>query len=330
MALEGVPLYIGGDTAQHNADVSRVLPFAAFNGNEGIVRPTHHKVHELSTPGTSVNVDPGACAIIARAPGQLAQSYVWAFPTAKQLAVPPSDSSGSRHHLVIIRVEDPYDGSGKWPVPSDEVNGPYIYVRLIEDVPAGTTDIHNLEGTLGVMSAITLARIDVPTSESTIINDYITHLRELANPFKDFLPKSQRHSNDTLITPFTTSPVEYPQENNHFTPVVPPRATRMNIRYDIVTASAVSSDSSANLYGNQNILVDGSNVPGFSEWNFDWNGGAARFNMTAFADDVDVSGSQGQTVDISSEIYMQGGAGELHEDNGTNTFLQVYFYEEPV
>lgn len=328
MGFTGVPLFIGGDKAQHSAKASRLLSYAPFNGGEGVVRPSHCRIVEGATPGAFVDMRIGAVVIEGRGPQQFCQSYADLADTEGSVNITPTDSSGTRYDLIIARVEDPHDGSGLWPVPSDPANGPYLHLRVIENVPSDTTTLTELFPQIGVMSGIPLARLRIPASTATITQGMITDLRFLANPRKDYWQDTNRHSGATLYTNFQTGTrLEFPRENGKFTVPVPHFATKMNVRLEVSTATAESSASPANMWGNNEVFINGANVAGFSEWNEDWNGGQSRFSMTALGD-VDVTAYQGQSVTVESTINFQGGGDNLHEDNGTNVHVQAYFSEE--
>lgn len=179
MAFDPVPWFIEGG-AQHSAEVARLLAHIATGGGEGVLNAMDMRVLALSTPGTAVRVMPGACAIKNRALGSENQSYLArAMIEVDDLEIPASGSAGPRTHLVIARVENPHISGEPWGAPPDVEDGPYIYPRVVPDVPITTRSVHELG--LGY-SAITLARINVPANTATITQSMITDLRGLINP----------------------------------------------------------------------------------------------------------------------------------------------------
>lgn len=177
MAFDSVPWFVEGG-AQHSAEVARLLAHIATGGKEGILNSTDLRVQALSVPATQIRVMPGACTIINRSLGGENQSYVARAATETDINVPASGSSGPRTHLVIARVENPFISGEPWGPAPDLEDGPYIYARLIPDVPISTKSV--LELNLGY-SAITLARVTVPANTATITNSMITDLRGMAN-----------------------------------------------------------------------------------------------------------------------------------------------------
>ncbi|MEU3455577.1 hypothetical protein ABZ671_18550 [Micromonospora sp. NPDC006766] len=171
-----------GGGASHSAEVARLLAYVAFRGNEGIIGVDDLKVKSLPVPGGSVTVDPGACAILCRATGQLHQAYAGRLPTQDTAGIAATGSGAGRSDLVIARVEDPWLAGEPWPNPSDPTVGPYIRTRVIPGVPSTTKRLTDLN--LG-MSGIALARVDLPASTGTVTQAMITDLRKIANPRRD-------------------------------------------------------------------------------------------------------------------------------------------------
>lgn len=166
--------FIDGDsetTVLHDASVVRVQTYASFNGGEGVINPTDLRVLELSTPGTSVRVMPGACCVLNRALGGENEAYAAKLSSQDEVAITPTGSGSGRSDLIIVRVENPFLSGEPW----TDLNPPFVYSRVIEDVPPNTKSVHDLG--LGY-SAITLARLDIPSSTGTITNSMVVNLRE--------------------------------------------------------------------------------------------------------------------------------------------------------
>lgn len=178
MPFDPVPWFIEGG-AMHSAEVARMLANVATGNQEGCLNTFDLRVLALATPGTNVRVMPGACVINNRALASEDQSYMGRSPIEDDtIAIPASGSSGPRTHLVIARVENPYISGEPWAAPPDAANGPYIFARVIPDVPITVRSVHELG--LGY-SAITLARITVPANTATVTQSMITDLRSLVN-----------------------------------------------------------------------------------------------------------------------------------------------------
>lgn len=178
MAFDPVPWFVGGG-AQHSADVARLLMYLATGGSEGVVNRTDMRVLALAVPGGNVRVMPGACVILNRALGGANQSYGGRIAQEDDtVAIAATGSSGGRSDLIIARVEDPTISGEPWQTPDPVETGPYIYPRVIANVPSGTRSVHELG--LGY-SAITLARVDIPASTGAITQAMIKDLRPICN-----------------------------------------------------------------------------------------------------------------------------------------------------
>lgn len=185
MGFDPVPWFVEGG-AQHSAQVARTMAWYCTGGMEGVATATDLRVLALSTPGTRVRVMPGACCILNRALGGESESYVGKMRTQDDtIEIPASGAGGPRTHLIVARVENPNISGEPWAAAPDVEDGPYIYPRVIPDVPIGIRSVHEL----GLAySAITLGRVVVPASTATITQAMLTDLRTVANPLTGMQP----------------------------------------------------------------------------------------------------------------------------------------------
>lgn len=187
MAWDNVPWFVGGG-AQHSPEVARLVPYALSGRAEGIVDPTDLKVQPLAVPGTSVRVSPGAALIRERTSGATNQTYVARMATEDVVPITATGSGSGRRDLIVARVEDPYVAGAPWDDPVDPTVGPYVYTRVIPNVPASAI-ASNLAATQYLrtlnMSAIPLAAIDLPASTGTVQASHIKDLRSVAIPNRE-------------------------------------------------------------------------------------------------------------------------------------------------
>lgn len=177
---DSVPWFVGGG-AEHSPEVARLLAYAALGGAEGVVSPGDLKVVPLDVPGTQVRVSDGAALILNRATGGDQQTYVARNPDYDTVDIASTGSSGGRSDLIVVRIEDPNMAGEPWQQPADPTVGPYVFTRVIPNVPNTTTRLQDVAGYEGD-SAYTLARIDIPASTGTITSGMIVDLRHLARP----------------------------------------------------------------------------------------------------------------------------------------------------
>lgn len=209
MAVEGVPLYIGGGEAEHSAEMLRMQNFFHFRGQEGWLTSSSGAVQTLGTPGTGVQLLPGPFLINSRFAGGAMQAYMGRIleaTVADTTNVPPGPG---RSDLVVMNVEDPYPSDGTdWPYPGApgsmaRQTGPYINVRVIDDVPSNCLTLDDLDNTRPERSwtSICAARLDRPGNTGTVTADMIVPLRAIINPWAGIqLPQAILDNLDDLDT----------------------------------------------------------------------------------------------------------------------------------
>jgi len=174
---DGVPWAIGGGSAMP-AEILRLVSWAALGGQEGVFSSADLRISALETPGTSIRALPGACSVGNRALNASKELYVGRLFSQDVVAIAPTSATG-RSDLIVVQVENPYISGEPWNIPEDPANGPYIFTRVISNVAATVKKVADLN--LGI-SAITLARIDIPPSTGTVIQSMIKDLRTVVNP----------------------------------------------------------------------------------------------------------------------------------------------------
>jgi len=182
MGWEGVPWAVA-NTAQHSAEIGRLLAHQAFNGNEGILGLDDLKVSAQAVPNGTVQVATGACGIRIKNAALPYQAYAGRCPTIDTpIAIAPTGGA-IRSDMIIARVEDPNNAGEGWAPPGNLLIGPYIFTRVISGVSASAKTL--ADAGIPTHNAIPLARIDIPISTSTITNAMIVDLRKVANPRRE-------------------------------------------------------------------------------------------------------------------------------------------------
>lgn len=190
MAIDGVPLWIGGGEADHSAELLRMLNYAIFRGQEGFLyRP---QVIPRSTPGGGVQILPVPFVINSKFAGGGLQSYMDRIYTAEDVPTTATSPGVTRSDLVVLNVEDPYPSGGtQWPYPGASGSearrtGPYVKAKIVENVPVNTVSLYDLNSgrTERGWSAIAVARLDRPANSNTITADQIKPLGAVINPFQ--------------------------------------------------------------------------------------------------------------------------------------------------
>jgi hypothetical protein len=325
MSWDSVPWFVGGG-AEHSPEVARLLAFAAIGGAEGIVEPGDLKVLPLDVPSGSVRVVIGAALIRNRATGGAQQTYVARNPTEDVVSISETGSSGGRSDLIVAQIEDPNMAGEPWQDPTDPKVGPYVFTRVIPNVPAGTTRLQDVPGYEG-RSAITLARVDLPASTGTVTAALITDLRKLARP------RSERQVvkgtlTDKTVTLSTSSWQAFPEKPITGL-VIPTWATHAVIRID-TTIRFVSGDGYFNL---QSYLGTGAPITSglFADAIIDSTsgGGSYRQPLVIPSDGVWAipSSLRGKTVQLVTRVQGRANGGKIATGTTDYYFADVSFME---
>lgn len=192
MAIDGVPLFMGGDEVEHSSELLRTLVWAIFRGQEGYLTSVAGRCKTRLTPGEGVRLLPGPFVINSRYAGGQLQAYLMRIINDEDVpttAVPPGFPGGFRYDLVVCNVEDPYPSDGvQWPLPQDaDVRrlGPYWRPRVIENVPSNCVSLEQIpvNHPSGARSwtALPSARLKRPANTATVTNDMITPLNPVLN-----------------------------------------------------------------------------------------------------------------------------------------------------
>jgi hypothetical protein len=320
MALDPVPFVIGGD-AEHGPDVFRQALYAATAGRQGVSAPGDLKVTPLDVPGAGVKIAAGGGTILNRVATQ--QSYGVRNPVADvdSIQVPPSGSAGRRSHLIVCRVDNPYvDGNAQ--APTDPVHGPFNEFDIIPDVPAGTRLIRDLAQYKG-LSAIELARIDLPASTGTVTAATIVDLRQLTSPRETTETFSDLGVNTATLS--ATSGTIFPPFRP--TVVVPDWATYVRVELIITSLSALGNST-----GKYNVQLQDSAGANVVEGNsIGFNADAVvtstRMNLLAIAEGG-ITGSRGKSLRPTTLMRKTDDAQKnLRYDDASQMLYRVTFYE---
>ena len=326
MAWDNTPWFVGGG-AQHSPEVARLLGYAATSGAEGIVTPGDLKVQALAVPGGSVRVAPGAALVLNRAAGGDSQTYAARLPVEDTVAIAATGSGAGRTDLIVVQVEDPFMAGEPWQAPADPTVGPYVFTRVISNVPAGTTSLQQVAG-YGGRSAVTLARIDIPASTGTITNAMITDLRRVARPRSLQVTVSAQSSGGPLATAVdpvdTTTFVKWPDAAT-WSVEVPAWATHVQVRGDVVSFVVKSGNTTgqvrAKMFGAGGVSAS-----------FDENYGTNPHRGTlAFASEFTIPvASRGTTQTLIFEALRSQAAGFIDADLYTSSLATIVFSERSV
>ncbi|WP_328736529.1 hypothetical protein [Streptomyces bobili] len=324
MPWDSVPWFTEGG-AEHSSEVARLLAYAAFAGAEGIIGNSDLQVKALSSPGSSVQVMTGACAILNRAAGARYQAYAARLPSADTVNIAATGAT-ARSDLIVARIENPYSYGETWNQPADPTVGPYIFTRVISGVPKTTTRVKQVRAG---DSAITLARIDIPANASAITQGMIKDLREMANPRRRRVVRALR---GTWTTPDEVGNTRYPSweefpNGARWDIEVPEWATKATI---MATWAGLDQRNAKDSYGHLRVVL-GSLATPITNFNCDWVGSAQRFTFVGGGDVTIPASMRGNVYDLVLEGCgaSSGYTGVLEADGGATVFADIEFVEDP-
>jgi len=311
MALFPRPILTNGAT--HSAQQFRMLVRDLANGAEGITQGDDLKVTERGTPGGGVVVGDGSAVVRGRA-NTFQGSY--AACNIGAVDVPIAATGGSaRSDMVILRIEDP-EYEGTLDPETDEI----AYFDVISNVSSSATTIPDSR------TAIPLARIDIPSSTSTITNAMITDLRQVANPRRRRSVFTQSPSSISTGIGSSTS-YSYFSTAAGVNVAVPDWATKVivkidvsPIRYDLGNFWGRIGATYGSSLATQDITLD------------DNQGSGARRIPAIIADTLTIpSAYRGTTqlLRVRASAMETGQAGRIYVDSGTTFAYDVQFEEAP-
>lgn len=216
-----------------DAEIGRLLAWAATNGETGVVLPGDLRVRATATPGSSVYVFPGGGVIrstYATASGS--ESYVVQNDEAFLMDIPANTTTSSKTYYAIIKIGD-WNYEPNLSQPSNPLiasyNSPQLVTSLNQTYPF-----------------LPLAKIDIPKQTAAITNAMITDLRVVANP----LEKTVRRFSNVLksdgrerLTSPSSAPTLWPDNGGWQKFDIPWWATRVLI--DATWLSVLLEDNSS-------------------------------------------------------------------------------------
>ncbi|MET9528126.1 hypothetical protein [Streptomyces coeruleorubidus] len=323
MPWDSVPWFTEGE-AEHSSEVARLLAYAAFAGAEGIIGNSDLQVKALATPASRVQILTGACAILNRASGGKYQAYAARLPSADEVNIAATGST-ARSDLIIARIENPYSYGETWPQPTDPANGPYVFTRVVSNVPKTTTRVKQVRPG---DSAITLARIDIPANTSSITQGMIKDLREMANPRRRRVFRALR---GTWDTPDEVGNTKYPSweefpNGARWDIEVPEWATSATIQ---ATWAQLDQRNAKDSYGRLRVAFGSVTTPE-TRFHCDYTGNAQRHTLVGGGTVAIPSSMRGNVYDAVLEGCGESGyTGVLEADGGAAVFLDIEFVEDP-
>ncbi|MFE2850405.1 hypothetical protein ACFXJO_04640 [Streptomyces lavendulae] len=308
MTLINPPLLVHGGT--HAARAFRMMVRDLSHGAQGITEADDLKVAQLATPGAGVRVGDGSAVIRgAMAWGQ--GSYTQYNVGFHSVPIAPTGVS-ARSDLLVLRVEDPeYEGVRN---PEKDDIG---YFHVIPNVSANTVSPP------AGMTAVALARIDLPVNTRVVTDSMIKDVRTIANPRRGRQLYTASPGEDQNWAGNQGSWADWPPAAR-FDVVVPSWARRARVVMTVSGLQVLGSiwGSTAFRLGGvqgQSIQIDDGSTTGDR---------SVRINAIS-ADTIDIPADmRGTTQRLQGMVFLtKDNAGSLQADIVTTVIADVEFEE---
>jgi hypothetical protein len=210
------------DGNSESGNFLRLMLQSATMGSQGVIGPLDLIVTQTVVAGAGILISGGACVVLgAETPFQ--GSY-YGYNVGNDTSLTIAATGGTiRSDMIVVRAEDPTWAGSPWGgSPAAQI----LFPRVISGVSGGAVQPP------GGISAIPLARIDIPVSTSVITNAMIHDLRQVANPQRIMQMLAATGPGSINNWTVGTTGVAWPSVFN-FQVAIPAWATVMVLNWDI-------------------------------------------------------------------------------------------------
>lgn len=166
----------------------------------GVVAGLDCIVSQTASPSANVSIADGKFVIAGQEVADQGNYYGYNVGADTTVSIAPTTGT-PRSDMVVARAEDPTFSGSPW---GTAVNSQVIFPRVISGVSSTAT-----QPPAG-QSAIPLARIDMPATASTVLQSYITDLRQTANPKRQRTILQAAGGASPVSWTVSTSPTAWP------------------------------------------------------------------------------------------------------------------------
>jgi hypothetical protein len=210
------------DGNSESGNFLRLMLQSATQGNQGVIGPLDCIVTQTGAPSAGIIINPGA-VVVTGAETPFQGSY-YGYNVGNDTTLSIAATGGTiRSDMIVVRAEDPTWAGSPWGgSPAAQI----LFPRVISGV-SGSAIVPP-----GGISAIALARIDIPVSTSAITNAMIHDLRQVANPTRQMNMLAATGPGSLNSWTVGTTGVAWPAVFN-FSVAIPTWATTMVMHWQI-------------------------------------------------------------------------------------------------
>lgn len=159
------------DGNAQNSNLARLMLLAATLGQQGVIGPLDCIVNQTAVASSGIVITQGNVVVLGQEFTEQGTYYGENLAQDTTLTIAATGGT-TRSDLIVVRAEDPTWAGTPWGgSPAAQI----LFPRVISNVAPGTTVAP------GGISAIALARIDMPASTSVVLQSYIHDVRQCAN-----------------------------------------------------------------------------------------------------------------------------------------------------
>lgn len=211
------------DGNQIDAVLLRLMNQAASIGAQGVVGHLDCRVQATSPATSGIQITTGGVVILGQEVALQGSYTSWNNGLDTTLSIGATGGS-PRSDMIVARAEDPTFSGSPW---GGSPGAQIVFPRVLTNVGSGATQPP------GGTSAIPLARIDMPSSTSTVQGSYITDLRTVANPQVSTGILYAAGPGSPTDWTVSTTPHQWPPGAS-WSVQIPSSATSMIVSYQIV------------------------------------------------------------------------------------------------
>ena len=225
------------DGNSESGNFLRLMLQSATLGAQGCVGHLDCQVNATTPTATAgIVITPGAVVVLGNETPYQGTYYGYNVGNDTTLSI-AATAGTARSDMVVVRAEDPTWSGSPWGNPA---SGQILFPRVISGVAAGATTPP------GGISAIPLARIDMPASSSVVQQSYIHDIRTVAVPQTQQFQFAQ--AGPGSVTNWPTSGINAWPPGVVWNVTVPAFATEMVIMWSVNEIYWVSGWARANLW----------------------------------------------------------------------------------
>lgn len=230
------PAWFVDGGADLSGNFMRLALQAAAGGSQGVVGPLDCVVTQTTpTPTAGILISQGSGLVLGQEVALQGTYFGDNVGVDSTLSIAATGGT-IRSDLIVLRAEDPTFSGSTWGGPA---SGQILFPRVISGVSPGTT-----AAPAGI-SAIPLARIDLPASTSAITNAMIHDLRQVAVLQQSQAVLTQAGPGSPSSSGTTSTPVQWPT-GAIWSVAVPSWATQMSAQW---TVCEVAWNGTSNVRG---------------------------------------------------------------------------------